>query len=153
MTRSHDCRFTRRIDAPVEVVWDVLTDHARYRNWTAVPHSRLVTAGSGDDPNGVDAVRFLGVGPIGAKEKVLVSEPPSHLAYTVVSGLPVRDYRADARLQDVDGATELVYTSTFRPIVPGTGPVIALVVRTVLRTLVASLAAESERPATDVRSS
>lgn len=153
MARTHDCRFTRRIEAPVEVVWAVLTDHARYRDWTAVPHSRLVTAGAGDDPNGVDAVRFLGVGPIGAKEQVLVSEPPSHLAYTVVSGLPVRDYRADAHLEDAAGTTELVYTGSFRPIVPGTGPVLALLVRTVLRTLVSSLATESERRATDVRSS
>lgn len=153
MARTNDCRFTRRIDAPVEVVWDVLADHARYRDWTAVPHSRLVTAGSGDDPNGVDAVRFLGVGPIGTKEKVLVSEPPSHLAYTVVSGLPVRDYRADAHLEDVDGATELVYTGTFRPRLPGTGPAIGLVVRAALRSLLRSLAAEAERRATDVRSS
>lgn len=144
MPRTHDCRFVRRIDAPVDVVWDVLTDHARYREWTPVPHSRLVTPG-GDDPNGVDAVRFLGVGPVGATERVLVFEPESHLAYTVDAGLPVRDHRADARLTDGGGWTQLEYTGSLRAIVPGTGPVLALVVRRALATLVGSLARESER--------
>ena len=101
------------------------------------------------DPNGVDAVRFLGVGPVGAKEKMLVHEPPHHLAYTVVAGLPVRDYRADAHLAEGDGGawTSLEYTGSFRPIVPGTGPVLSFVVLDVLRTLVAALARESERRA------
>lgn len=149
MPRTYRSRFTRRIDAPIEVVWDVLTDHAGYRSWTPVPHSRLVTEGS-TDPNGVDAVRFLGVGPVGAKEKVVVHEPPHHLAYTVVAGLPVRDYRADARLTEGDdgGAwTALEYTGSFRTLVPGTGPVLGLLIRSVLRTLVSSLAKESERRA------
>jgi len=146
VARTHDCRFTRRIDAPVGVVWDVLTDHARYREWTPVPHSRLVTPGS-TEPNGVDAVRFLGVGPLGAKERVLVFEPESHLAYTVDSGLPVRDYRADARLTDGGGWTQLEYTGSLRPLVPGTGPLLAFGVRQVLATLVSSLARESERRA------
>ena len=147
MPRTYDSRFTRRIDAPIEVVWDVLTDHAAYRSWTPVPTSRLVTPGS-SEPNGVDAVRFLGVGPLGTKEKVLVSEPPRHLAYTVVSGLPVREYRADARLAEGDGnGTELEYTGSFRPLVPGTGPVLGLLIRTALSALVGSLARESERRA------
>lgn len=146
MTRTHDCRFVRRIDAPVDVVWDVLTDHARYREWTPVPHSRLVTPGD-DDPNGVDAVRFLGVGPVGAKERMLVFEPGSHLAYTVESGLPVRCYRADARLTDGGGWTQLEYTGSLRPLVPGTGAVLAFGVRHALATLVGSLVRESERRA------
>ena len=147
MARTHDARFSRRIDAPIEVVWDVLTDHAAYRSWTPVVSSRLVTPGT-SEPNGVDAVRFLGVGPVGAKEKVLVHEPPHHLAYTVVAGLPVREYRADARLAEGDGAwTSLEYTGSFQPRVPGTGRVLAFLVSTVLRTLVSSLARESERRA------
>ena len=148
MPRTHDCRFVRRIDAPVDVVWDVLTDHAGYADWTPVPHARLVTPG-GDDPNGVGAVRFLGVGPVGAQEQVLVSEPRAHLGYTVVSGLPVRDYRADARLTDGGGWTQLEYTGSFRAVVPGTGPVLALGVRQVLATLVSSLAREAERRVAD----
>lgn len=146
MPRTHDCRFARRIDAPVDVVWDVLTDHARYREWTPVPHSRLVTPGT-PERNGLDAVRFLGVGPIGAKERMLVFEPGEHLAYTVVSGLPVRDYRADARLSDGGDWTALEYEGRFQPLVPGTGPALSLLVRSVLRTLVSSLVRESERRA------
>ena len=146
MARTYDSRFTRTIDAPIEVVWDVLTDHAAYNRWTPVVSSRLVTAG-GTEPNGVDAVRFLGVGPLGAKEKVLVHDAPRHLAYTVVSGLPVREYRADARLSEEGAGTSLEYTGRFQPRIPGTGPVLAFLVTSVLRTLVSSLATESERRA------
>lgn len=146
MPRTYDCHFVRHVDAPVEVVWDVLADHARYREWTALPHSRLVTPGT-SEPNGVGAVRFLGVGPVGAREEMLVFEPGAHLAYTVVAGLPVRDYRADARLTE-DGTSTLVeYRGRFVPVVPGTGRILDVLVRTVLRTLVSSLARESERRA------
>ncbi len=146
MPRTYTSRFVRRIDAPVDVVWAVLTDHAGYRAWTPVPTTRLETPGE-PDRNGVGAVRFLGAGPLGAREQVLVHEPEQHLAYTVVSGVPVRDYRVDARLTDGGGWTSLVYEGRFSAAVPGTGPVLAVVVRGVLRTLVVSLARESERRA------
>lgn len=146
MARTYDCRFARRIDAPVDVVWDVLTDHAGYASWTPLPTSRLVTPG-GIERNGVGAVRFLGLGPIGTTERVLVAEPNEHLAYTVVGGLPVKDYRADARLTDAGGATELVYEGSFAPVLPGTGRVLSVLVRGALASLVSGLAKESERRA------
>lgn len=146
MPRTYGSRFVRRVDAPVEVVWDVLTDHARYSTWTPVPTTRLETPGE-PDRNGVGAVRFLGAGPIGAREQVLVHEVGEHLAYTVIAGAPVRDYRVDVRLTDGGGWTSLVYEGRFSPAVPGTGPALSLVVRAVLRTLVVSLTRESERRA------
>jgi uncharacterized protein YndB with AHSA1/START domain len=146
MARTYDCRFTRRVDAPVDVVWDVLSDHAGYASWTPLPTSRLVTPGD-TDRNGVGAVRFLGLGPLGTTERVLVAEPNEHLAYTVVGGLPVKDYRADARLTDAGQATDLVYEGSFAPVVPGTGPILSLLVRGALGSLVSGLARESRRRA------
>ncbi len=137
-------RYVRTIAAPVEEVWALLTDHARYAEFTPVPTSRLVRPGR-DDPNGVGAIRHLGIGPLGTREQVLVSEPPHHLAYTVVRGMPVRDYRADVHLQpDADG-TRMVYEGSFEPLVPGTGPLLRVIMTTAVRTLIASLVRQAER--------
>lgn len=138
MARTHGFRFTRTIDAPVEAVWALLSDHAGYSTWTAMPASRLETPGQ-DDPNGVGAVRFLGVGGVGVREQIHAFEPNRHLAYGVISGLPVRGHRADVRLTDADGRTELEYAGSFEPTVPGSGMAIAQVMRTAIQTLMRSL--------------
>jgi uncharacterized protein YndB with AHSA1/START domain len=138
MARTHGFRFTRTIDAPVETVWALLADHANYSAWTPMPASRLETPGT-DDPNGVGAVRFLGVGAVGTREQVYAFEPNRHLAYGVISGLPVRGHRADVRLTDVDGCTELEYAGSFEPTVPGSGMVVAQIMRTAIQTLMRSL--------------
>lgn len=144
MARPHGFRLVRRIDAPVEVVWDLLTDHAAYSAWTPVPTSRLETAG-GEEPNGTGAVRFLGIGPAGTREEVVAHTPNAHLAYAIVGGLPVRDHRADVRLRDAGGWTSLVYEGRFEPAVPGTGTLLNLVMKGAIRTLVPSLQKAAER--------
>ena len=146
MARTHGFRLVRRIDAPVEVVWDLLTDHAAYDQWTPVPTARLETPGD-DDPDGVGAVRFLGAGSLGTREQVVEFVPNAHLAYGIVSGLPVRNHRADVWLEDGDGWTSLEYEGRFEPAAPGTGRVIALVMQAAIRTLVSSLATAAARRA------
>ena len=59
------------------------------------------------------------------REKIVVFEPPSHHAYTLLSGNPVRNYRADVRLTPDGNGTLIRWGGTFEPIVPGTGPVLA----------------------------
>lgn len=146
MARTHGFRLVRRIDAPVEVVWDLLTDHAAYDQWTPVPTARLETPGD-DDPRGVGAVRFLGAGSLGMREQVVAHVPNEHLAYGIISGLPVRDHRADVWLEDGGGWTSLVYEGRFESAVPGGGPVIGLVMQTVIRALVSSLEKAATRRA------
>jgi hypothetical protein len=53
--------------------------------------------------------------------KIVAYEPPTHLAYTIVRGQPVRNYRAEVTLTlDRDG-TLISWTGTFDPLIPGTG--------------------------------
>lgn len=46
-------RYERRVAAPPEVVFDVLTDHRRYAELTALPASELEREGIGQLPSGV----------------------------------------------------------------------------------------------------
>jgi len=95
-------RVQRRIEAPIDVVWAVVSDHAGYSAWTPLAVSELTVVGD-DDPNGVGAVRRLGMWPRFSFERVVEFEPPRHLAYVLDSGLPVRGYRADCDLRELSG--------------------------------------------------
>jgi hypothetical protein len=55
------------------------------------------------------------------REQIVASEPPTHHAYTTLSGNPVRNYRADVRLTPEGDGTLIRWSATFAPLVPGTG--------------------------------
>ena len=47
---------------------------------------------------------------------------PDHFAYTIESGLPVRDHRGELALRGTGhGGTEVVFAESFRPRIWGTG--------------------------------
>jgi uncharacterized protein YndB with AHSA1/START domain len=79
--------FTLRasIDAPIEVVFDVLTDHRGHAKMTALRSSTLEREGE-PPPNGVGAIRVLSlVGPP-IRERVTAFDPPQLFAYEMLSG-------------------------------------------------------------------
>jgi len=109
-----------RIRAPRDRVFAVMTDHARYAAWG--PSRRVDVDPEGDPaPNGLGAVRNFRSGPLTTREEVVGWEPPVRMAYQVVSGVPVRDYRSEMVLDEDGDHTVLRWSSTFRPLIPGTG--------------------------------
>jgi len=136
----------RRFEAPVDIVWDVLTDHRAYQEWGAAKSATLEVEGE-PEVNGVGAVRRLAEGPLVVREKVLEFEPKSRFVYTVVSGPPVRDYRATVTLEPRGNATAVRWTVTFRGKIPFTGLFLKPVVRFVITTLIRKASAESARRA------
>jgi hypothetical protein len=46
-------------------------------------------------------------------EKILEVEEGRHLAYTVIGGIPVRNYRADVTLTPVAGGTRIRWEATW----------------------------------------
>jgi uncharacterized protein YndB with AHSA1/START domain len=137
-------RVQRRIEAPIDVVWAVVSDHAGYSAWTPLAVSELTVVGD-DDPNGVGAVRRLGMWPRFSFERVVEFEPPRHLAYVLDSGLPVRGYRADCDLRELSGgaATLLLYSASWESTPPGLG----LAMDGLLRTILSSFARLMDREA------
>jgi len=136
----------RRISAPVNVVWEVLSDHRGYARWAGVDKAILEREGVGD-PNGVGAVRDLRKGPISIREEVVACEPQKSFSYTVVSGPPVRDYLGVVTLKADGEATHVHWTVRFEPKVPLTGRVILPIVRKVISDLLALATRESEQRA------
>lgn len=83
--------------------------------------------------------RFTTLG-IGSREEVLAWDPPHHLAYTILRGFPVRHHRADVFF-DTDSGVEppgtiVTWTARFDGRVPGTGKLMELAMRALLRQFV-----------------
>jgi len=93
----------------------------------------------------VGAVRIFKTGPMASRERIVECEPPSHFAYVLVGGLPVRDYRSDIDLVAVDGGTSLRWRSTFWPKIPGTGWLFRFFLKTALQRCAQGIARAAER--------
>ena len=65
----------------------------------------------------------------GSREEVVVWDPPHHLAYRILSGFPVRHYRADVTITPEERGCLITWSATFDPKIPGTGHLMVAVLR------------------------
>ena len=84
-------------------------------------------------PDGVGALRRFAFGPGGSKEEVVAWDPPHHLGYVAVRGLPVRHYRADVHLEADGTGTVVTWRCTVEPLIPGTGAVLRFALERMVR--------------------
>lgn len=110
----------RTTTAAPEVVWCWLADAASWRDWTRLTDTHLEREGV-PAPDGVGAIRHFGRAGGSSREEVVVFEPPRHLAYVLLRGLPIVNYRADVYLDPEGAGTRLRWHSTFDTKYPGTG--------------------------------
>jgi hypothetical protein len=108
-----------RSAAPIERVWARLADAEGWSTWARFSRSSYEREGEGR--HGVGAIRVFGTGPIRSREEVVAFEPPRHLGYTLLSGLPVRGYRADVLLRPDGEGTLVRWSSTWDSAWPGMG--------------------------------
>jgi hypothetical protein len=106
--------------APVEVVWPLIGEAARWREWSFLTRSGLDREGE-PAPDGVGAIRRFTTLGIGSREEVVAWEPPHHLGYVILTGFPVRNYRGDVVLAADGDRTTLTWSSSFDTKIPGTG--------------------------------
>lgn len=136
----------RRIAAPPEVVFGVLTDHRRYAEITPLLKSELEREGE-PEPDGVGAIRRLSALGPPLREEVLAYEPPRRFSYKLLSGLPVRDHVGTVDLSPAAGGTKMVYAVRTHPTVPLFGAALVPGLRLGILTLVRGVGREAERRA------
>jgi uncharacterized protein YndB with AHSA1/START domain len=113
----HEFTIIRKIDAPVETVWEVLHDFGDIQRWSpGVTESQLTSAG----PVSEGSTRHCDFTPFGGvDERVDLHEPNERLTVAIhqTSKMPISDAIADFRISPQDGGTELVlqysYTLNF----------------------------------------
>jgi uncharacterized protein YndB with AHSA1/START domain len=142
--------YQRQVAAPPEIVFDVLTDHRRYPEITALRKAELEREGE-PAPNGLGAIRVLTVAGPPMREEVIAYDPPHRFSYKILSGLPVRDHVGTVELAPKDGGTEVTYAVKTTPTIPLAGPVFIAVLKKAIRDLIGGVAKESERRAADAR--
>jgi hypothetical protein len=95
-------------------VFDLVSDHARYQDLSSVSRSRLVRRGT-EDENGVGARREIRASGLRFEEEITAYDRPSSFSYKIVSStLPIEHEGGTVDFSTVDGATKVVWVSTFR---------------------------------------
>jgi uncharacterized protein YndB with AHSA1/START domain len=138
--------FVREVAAPPEVVFDVLTDHRRYPEFTPIRRVEMDRGGE-PEPNGVGAIRVVhSIGPP-LHEEVIAYRPSSRFSYRLISGAPVRDYVATVSLEALGAGARITYAVRAIPTPPIGGAAILAAARFGVGQLLNGIIAESERRA------
>jgi uncharacterized protein YndB with AHSA1/START domain len=100
MTRLHVEAEGTTTAAPA-AIWALLADAESYCRWGPWATSGYENKGDGAT-GGVGAIRRLRLGRTTVIERVEEVDPPQRLVYSVVKGMPVRNYRSEVTITPTD---------------------------------------------------
>lgn len=135
--------LTKQIAAPPEVVFDTITDHGSYPDFT--PIRKAVLERPGDEaPNGVGAIRALHVAGPPIRERVTAYRRPSVFSYEVLSGVPVKSQVGTVTIESAGEGCVMRYALEIEPKLPLTGALAGFVTRQAIGRLMDGVAREAE---------
>lgn len=137
---------TTHIDAPVEVVWSVMTDHVRWAGWGTSKKVTMAREGT-PAPNGLGAIRAFHAGPMKVLEEVTHWDAPVNMRYRLNSRQMTKQYESDMRLRAEGDGTVLEWSSSFVPRVPGTAPIVRRIFERACQGFAAGIKREAEAAA------
>jgi hypothetical protein len=115
-----------------EVVWPLIGEARRWRDWSFLTATGLEAEGA-PEPDGVGAVRRFSRYGVGSREEVVAWDPPGHLGYRILNGFPVTNYRADITLTPEGSGTRIEWVGTYDPKWPRTGRILDIVLQSMMR--------------------
>jgi uncharacterized protein YndB with AHSA1/START domain len=118
--RRQKIAITTTTAAPPATVYALLADGASWPAWSPIDSFELEREGA-DAPEGVGAVRVFRNGRVEGRDTIVELVADRRLAYTNMSRLPVKDYRASVDLEPDGSGTRIRWQASFTPTVPGTG--------------------------------
>ena len=133
--------IVQSFDAPVDVVFDILSDHANLgRIW---PAKFRVLKASDDktEPNGVGAVREVKIGPVRLEETVQRFRRNEYLEYSITSGPLIADHRGYMRFWEDGGKSYLAYRIDVQLALPLVSPIVQALMEPAFRQGLEKLAA------------
>jgi uncharacterized protein YndB with AHSA1/START domain len=134
------------IAAPVETVFDVLSDHSRYADITPLRSSVLERQGT-PESNGVGAIRRLALAGPPIREEITEFERPRRLSYKALSGVPAKEHYGSVELTESGQGTLLRWELDSTPKLVLLDPIWPMVMKPVISQLIKGVKQESERRA------
>jgi hypothetical protein len=126
--------------AAPDAVWPLLADRSTWPTWSPLDSYAGERPGQDGMPDGLGGIARFVTGRHCSREEIVEREPPRRLSYTLLSGLPLRDYRAVVELSPAGAGTRIRWSATFVPHRPGTGWIYRLALTRVFRGMVSGLA-------------
>lgn len=124
-------------------VYALLRDGASWPEWSPLGSFSLEREAP-DGGEAVGAVRVFRTGRVTSREELVELVPDRRLSYALLTGLPLRGYRADIDLDpDGEGGTNIHWHSAFAAKVPGTGWIYRLSLGRFLQRMVDGLVART----------
>ena len=106
--------------APPSVVFGLLADGTTWPRWSPIGSFELEREG-GEGGESVGAIRVFKTGRVVNREEIVEIRPPESFSYQVLSGLSIKNHRADVILTEMEGGTSIVWRERFEASPPGTG--------------------------------
>ena len=113
-------KVERIVKAPIENVFEAISDHASYALYPAVGIANLLTEGDAE-PNGKGALRTVETGVFKVWERITAFERPIHMQYKIERSKPFKidHYEGIIDLKDLgDGTTHVTWVSEGKIAVP-----------------------------------
>jgi uncharacterized protein YndB with AHSA1/START domain len=102
-----DFVLTRTSTAPIDTVFDVMTDHRGIADYVRLCRRSTLDREGTPAPNGVGAIRRLvAIGPPFVEE-IIEYQRPTRYAYKMLSGAPTRDHIGTIELRQAGTGTKV----------------------------------------------
>ena len=123
----------KTLAAPIDQVFELLSDHAGYTRFRGFSKAELVREGT-EEPNGVGALRRLATGPLRLEEEITAFDRPTRMDYVIRKvNLPLDHDGGTITLSETAAGTRVLWRSTFSVPVPVAGPALAAALAAAIR--------------------
>jgi uncharacterized protein YndB with AHSA1/START domain len=146
--RTLEIAAEQTTQATPEAIWELVSDATRYPQWG--PWSAAAYRQPGDEsPHGAGAIYWLRSSHraylryVTSVEKIVDAEEGRRLAYTVIGGIPVRNYQAELTITPAAGGTRLRWAATWDATL--SGRIVHRALRKLYPQIVADLVAAAEQ--------
>jgi hypothetical protein len=142
VSRDFSFRVAAPCTAPPAITYQVLDDVDCWHVWMPGVREAQWESSAEEADGPIRSMRARG---ITVREQIVVADAPHHQGYVMLSGLPVKNYRGDVRIEPRADGCLITWEARFNATIPATGNLIRLAMRASFAKIASALAREAQR--------